>query len=200
MIRLSRPTDLRALREICLRTGDSGQDATGLWSDDGLLPDVFLEPYVLLEPSTVWVVEADARAVGYLVATFDTRRFVERWSERWTPIFADRHPRTAVDANEQWLRDAGYNASLLLNEHVENFPAHLHIALLPRAQGRGSGRALMGAVGLAATEAGVPGIHLGVGLANLSARAFYERLGFHELSAAADTVWLGIAPERLLSL
>lgn len=199
MIRTYRSVDLQELRRVCLVTGDSGGDATGLWSSDGLLADVFLEPYVELEPSAAWVVEAGDRVVGYLVATFDTRRFVRLWSESWTPIFAARHARTAVDSREQWLRDAGYDPSLLVNEHVDLFPAHLHVDLLPEAQGSGSGRALMRALGRAAMDAGVPGIHLGVARANAGALRFYDRIGFRELSADADTVWLGVAPERLLA-
>ena len=198
MIRDCRPGDLAALREVCLATGDFGGDATGLWSDDGLLADLFLEPYVAIEPSTAWVVEVDDRAVGYLVAAFDTRRFIRRWREEWTPVFAARLSRTAVDPREQWLRDAGHEPGFMLNEHVDEFPAHLHIDMLPAAQGRGSGRALMRELGLAAMAAGVPGIHLGVGRSNADAIAFYDRLGFRELSADADTVWLGIAPEVLL--
>lgn len=197
VIRRFRAADLPALREVCLKTGDSGNDATGLWSSDSLLPDVFLEPYVTLEPETAWVVEVDDRAAGYLVATFDTRRFARRWSEHWTPVFASRHSRTAPEASEQWLRDAGHDPTALLNEHVDAFPAHLHIDLLPAAQGSGSGRALMRRLGLAAVEAGVPGIHLGVALSNTGARAFYERLGFRELSVGADAAMLGIAPEAL---
>lgn len=199
MIRAYRPDDLPALREVCLLTGDSGRDATGLWSDDGVIADVFLEPYVVLAPSTAWVVEVDARAVGYLVATLDTRRFIRDWRDRWTPIFATRHTRTAVDPREQWLRDAGYDPGSMMNAHVNEYPAHLHVDLLPAAQGRGSGRALMHRLGLAAVAAEVPGIHLGVGRSNAAALAFYERLGFRELSANADTVWMGIAPAALLA-
>ncbi len=198
MIRAYRRDDLAALREVCLLTGDSGGDATGRWSDDGLLADIFLEPYVVLEPSTAGVVEVDDRAVGFLVAAFNTRRFIRRWREEWTPIFATRHSRAAVDPQEQWLRDAGYEPEFMLNAHVEGFPAHLHIDLLPAAQGSGSGRALMRQLGLAAVAAHVPGIHLGVARSNAGALAFYDRLGFRELSADADTAWLGIAPERLI--
>jgi ribosomal protein S18 acetylase RimI-like enzyme len=197
VIRAYRPDDLAALRQICVQTGDAGRDATGQWSDDGLLPDVFLEPYLVLEPSTAWVVEWDDRAVGYLVAAFDTRGFVRRWSEEWTPVFAARHPRVAQDPGEQWLLDTGLEPGHLLSAHVDAFPAHLHIDLLPAAQGLGAGRALMRELGSAASTAGVVGIHLGVGSSNSSALAFYDRLGFRELSTDDSTTWMGIAPGQL---
>ncbi len=64
--------DLLALREICLRTGDNGVDATGRWSDDGLLPDVYLEPYLRYPDGLAWVVDEGAGPSGYLIAVADT--------------------------------------------------------------------------------------------------------------------------------
>ena len=197
MIRGYRPGDLAALREICLLTGDGGRDATGRWSSDDLLPDVFLEPYVTLEPSIAWVVELHARPVGYLVATLDTAAFADRWRSRWSPVFAARHARAADDPSEQWLHDAGYNPDWMLGPQVEAFPAHLHIDLLPAAQGSGWGRGLMRELGRAAVGAEVPGIHLGMARENLAALAFYQRLGFRELAATGDTLVLGIDPAAL---
>jgi ribosomal protein S18 acetylase RimI-like enzyme len=198
MIRGYRPADLAALREICLLTGDGGRDATGRWSSDDLLPDVFLEPYVTLEPSTAWVVELHDRPVGYLVATLDTAAFADRWREEWSPVFAVRHARTADDPNEQWLRDAGYNPDWMLGPQVEAFPAHLHIDLLPVAQGSGWGRGLMRELGRAAVAVGVPGIHLAMARENGRALAFYERLGFRELAVVGDTLVLGTHPAALI--
>jgi ribosomal protein S18 acetylase RimI-like enzyme len=185
-----------ALRRVCLLTGRAGGDATGQWSSDDLLPDVFLEPYVTLEPSTAWVVEQDARPVGYLVAALDTTAFADSWRSHWSPVFAARHARIADDPQEQWLRDSGYDPDWMLGPQVEAYPAHLHIDLLPAAQGSGWGRALMREFGRAA--AGVPGIHLGVARQNLAALAFYQRLGFRELSVTADTLVLGIDPAELV--
>jgi ribosomal protein S18 acetylase RimI-like enzyme len=196
LIRAYRPDDLGALRRVCLLTGRAGGDATGQWSSDDLLPDVFLEPYVTLEPSTAWVVEQDARPVGYLVAALDTAAFADSWRSHWSPVFAARHARIADDPQEQWLRDSGYDPDWMLGPQVEAYPAHLHIDLLPAAQGSGWGRALMRELGRAA--AGVPGIHLGVARQNLAALAFYQRLGFRELSVTADTLVLGIDPAELV--
>jgi ribosomal protein S18 acetylase RimI-like enzyme len=197
MIRGYRPADLAALRKICLLTGRAGGDATGQWSSDDLLPDVFLEPYVTLEPSTAWTVEQDGRPVGYLVAALDTTAFADRWRRRWSPVFAARHARTAEDPAEQWLRDAGYDPEWMLGEQVEAYPAHLHIDLLPAAQGSGWGRGLMRQLGRAAVAAGVPGIHLVMARENRQALAFYQRLGFTELAAPGDTLVLGIDPAAL---
>ena len=197
-IRPYRADDLPALRRVCVLTGHAGTDATGLWSSDDLLPDNFLEPYVTLAPDTAWTVEQDGRPVGYLVATLDTEAFAARWREEWTPVFAFRHSRVAEDPAEQWLHDFGYDPSWMLGPQVEAFPAHLHIDLLPEAQGSGYGRGLMRRLGLAAVAAGVPGIHLGMARDNLPALAFYRRLGFRELPVEGGALVLGIDPHALL--
>ena len=189
MIRPSAPADLAALRHICLLTGNDGTDATGLYSSDELLPDVFLEPYVTLAPSTAWVVDLGAGPVGYLVATLDTAAFLSAWEKRWAPEFDRRHP--VLPAGEEWLREWRPTP-------VPGHPAHLHIDLLPSAQGGGWGRALLRQVALAAVEAGVPGIHLGVSASNERARAFYAHLGFEELRPDGDAILLGVAPAALL--
>ena len=145
------------------------------------MPDVFLEPYVTLQPETAWTVEQDGRPVGYLIGTLDSAALVDRWRTTWTPEFARRHTRAADDPDEQWLRDYGHDPEWMLGPQVAGYPAHLHIDLLPQAQGSGYGRGLMRELGRAAVAAGVPGIHLVVARDNASGRAFYDRLGFVRL-------------------
>ena len=70
-----------------------------------------------------------------------------------------------------------------LTEH----PAHLHIDLLPEAQGRGLGRSMIRAFLDGLKAAGVRGVHLGVSPTNTAARAFYSRLGFTPLDPPGAT-------------
>ena len=189
MIRRYRASDLPELRRICLLTGNAGGDATGLYSDDGLLPDIFLEPYVTFLPDTAWVLDLGDGPVGYLVGALDTAAFASVWRESWVPELARRHP--VVPAAELWLLEWEPTP-------VDGYPAHLHIDLLPAAQGGGWGRALLRELGAAAVAEGVPGIHLGMSADNAGALAFYERLGFGVLRAEADVLVLGIAPAGLL--
>ncbi|MGP3534663.1 GNAT family N-acetyltransferase [Microbacterium sp. RD1] len=190
-----RPGDERALAEVCLRTADAGGDATGVLDDDGLWAEIFVLPYVARHPEFAFVVaDDDDRVVGYLVATPDTRAF-ERWfREEWWPRFAARWPEPTGDRTRQdgILRYA-YARGPGAEPYGDEFPAHLHIDLLPEAQGRGWGRRLIDALIEALREAGVSGLHLVATADNTGALAFYRRLGFAALPSPAGVQAFGRA-------
>jgi ribosomal protein S18 acetylase RimI-like enzyme len=83
----------------------------------------------------------------------------------------------------------------MLVSEVAAYPAHLHIDLLPAYQRAGHGRVLMTQFLQALGVQGVPAVHLGMLSANTRARAFYDRMGFHEIPvpAAPGTTYLGRA-------
>jgi GNAT superfamily N-acetyltransferase len=66
-------------------------------------------------------------------------------------------------------------------ELADRFPSHLHIDLLPRIQGRGTGRQLMAAAISSLRERGSRGLHLMAARGNERAAGFYRHLGFGEL-------------------
>ena len=68
----------------------------------------------------------------------------------------------------------GYKVSVV----SDLYPAHLHIDILPVAQGQGYGPKLIGAFLDRLRELDVVGVHLGVGKANQRATVWYPRLGF----------------------
>lgn len=202
-IRPYRPADREDVYRICVLTGNNGGDATGTHSDDSVIPDVFAGPYLALEPELAFVVDTGEHVAGYALGTANTRRFVERYRAEWLPGFAERYLApvdsvgTAGPASD--LIELGLRPERMLIAEVDDYPAHLHIDLLPGIQGQGLGRALIRAVLKALRERGVPRLHLGVSAANTSALAFYERLGFVPLpsSTAADPL-LGIATDARL--
>ena len=205
-IRPYRDDDHDALRAVCLRTGLSGMDATGHWSTDDLLPDLYLSPYTSYAPDRVLVVADDAdRPIGYLLVVPDTLAFVEWWRTEVTPFFANTYARMAEPTpdgrDEQWFHDLGYEPERMIPADVgldlERFPAHLHIDLLPEAQGHGLGRALMRDAAARLVADGVPGIHLSYDSANAGAAAFYDRLGWRPVSPGNEWVRV-IEPQRLL--
>ena len=193
-IRPYAPPDFWQLSEVCLLTAEKGGDATGLYVSDDLMPDVFARPYVLIEPESAFVVEAQGRVGGYVVCASDTARFVERYRAEWVPVLARRYehvnpPRTT----DELIRHLGFTPERMNIPELAEYPAHFHIDLLPGLQGRGFGRKLLERLAAALRERGVPGLHLGMDPANIRARAFYDHMGFHELpSSTREAPRLGI--------
>ena len=173
------PSDLPGMYRVCLLTGAAGQDATSLYRDPDLLAHVYCGPYPVADPGLSFVVVDSQGVGGYVVATADTAGF-DAWCERaWWPVLRAQHPAVPDP------RDGTEDHVLLDRIHHPDpspappgAPAHLHIDLLPRLQGQGWGRRLIGTLAGALRERGVPGVHLGVAAANTRAIAFYEHLGF----------------------
>ncbi|MFD0019633.1 GNAT family N-acetyltransferase [Streptomyces sp. NPDC058382] len=183
-LRAYHPDDRDALADICVRTADNGGDSRHLYPDPELMPSIFAAPYAYLEPDLAFVVDdGTGRAVGYILGTADTPRFVTEFRKRWLPLVEDRYPRPdgaprgPVDEMIALL----HNPERMVRPELARHPAHLHIDLLPDQQRRGYGRELMRTFLAALRTKGVEGVHLSMLTANTPARAFYDRLGFTEI-------------------
>ncbi|MFC7021925.1 GNAT family N-acetyltransferase [Promicromonospora thailandica] len=196
-IRPYRTTDRDDVADICVRTAAAGGDATGIYSDDLLMPEVYALPYLEHSPDLAWVVEHEGRATGYILGVADTAAFADWWAREWTPGFVTRHPAPGPSTGA----DPGYTEAQLLRDGADpqrmvrglrhgeltTHPAHLHIDLLPVLQRRGLGSRLIDTLRTALADRGVPGVHLGYAAENTAARAFYDRYGFEELPSSTPT-------------
>lgn len=183
-IRPFRAGDEADLADVCLRTADAGADATGVLSDDRLWAELFVLPYVARHPNTAFVVEGDARVLGYIVSAPDTDAF-EAWFRRiWWPARGSRFPRPGADRRESGLLAYADARGSRPDPRAADYPAHLHIDLLPELQGQGFGRALVERLSEELRSLGVSGLHLVASADNTSAVAFYDRLGFTRLPSA----------------
>ncbi|MGB2569917.1 GNAT family N-acetyltransferase [Micromonospora citrea] len=183
-IRRYRPEDHDAVYDICVRTADAGGDARGRYASDDLMPDLFAGPYLHLEPELAFVLTHHGRVVGYVIGTADTPAFVAGYRREWIPRLAHRYPaptRPPVTPDDEMVALHHRPERMLLPE-LAAYPAHLHIDLLPEQQGRGHGRRLVETFLRAAAGAGAAGLHVGMVTANVRARGFYDRLGFHEIT------------------
>ncbi|WP_062079254.1 GNAT family N-acetyltransferase [Demequina globuliformis] len=175
-IRPATDADRDAIARICLLTGNAGGDATGMYGDETALADVYATPYLDGPGSFALVWDQGEGAIGYCVGTSDTAAFQAWFTRTWWPSVAHAHP-LRTEADETLLR-AATNAERMMTPLVEDYPAHLHIDLLPQAQGKGAGRQLIEAAVAILADRGVPGVHLGIDPANVGAAAFYPRVGF----------------------
>lgn len=193
-IRGYRPADRSRLYEICLRTGADGGDATGRHADPDLAGHIFVGPYLEISPEFAFVLDpGDGTPVGYVLGVADTAWFEHECEQRWWPALRHRYPDPGPERPGQPLTPDQRLAALIhhppvtpleLRELLADYPSHLHIDLLPEAQGRGNGRRLMSRLFTALAAAGSTGVHLGVSAGNPNAIGFYRRLGFTEVESS----------------
>ena len=177
-IRSFRASDVDKLYDICLATGDAGDDAAHLYRDPTLLGHVYAGPYAALAPDAVFVAE-DAEGIGgYILGARDTAAFEDLLEARWWPALRARYPDVAEPVTpDERMRRLIHHPPRMPRRIVEKYPAHLHIDLLPRLQGKGVGKRLLDTWREAI---GVP-VHLAVGERNARAVKFYRAYGFHEV-------------------
>jgi len=200
VIRLYRPEDIGALHRICLKTGDAGRDASAIYCDAEILGQVYAAPYAAHAPESAFVAEDRDGVGGYILGPADTRGFEKTLDAEWWPRLRVRYaepdtPQTADD-RMAWLI---HHPPRTPRRISEPWPAHLHINLLPRLQGRGLGARMIDRWLAAVGALGAPAAHLAVGARNARAVEFYRRYGFRELERTGppfDVIWFGIETKR----
>jgi ribosomal protein S18 acetylase RimI-like enzyme len=138
--------------------------------------------------------DGSGRPLGYVVGVPDTMAFEQTRERSWWPDLRALYP---IDRSEmmteadQHLVRAIHHPYPPSSEIVEDHPSHLHIDLLPEAQGAGLGRVLIDTLGAALARRGSTGVYVGVSAVNTSALAFYRKVGFVDLLAGPGVAWLG---------
>lgn len=185
-IRLFQPGDEAGANHVCLETGDHGRDGEPFYREDpDALGRIFVEPYFVFEPDLSLILEDAAGICGYALAAFDSRHFYDRYEREWRPRLCAHFPAPTGDP-ASWTRVQAvhhlyHHPDYYCPEPYAEYPSHLHIDLLERAQGRGFGRRMVEQLLHELRRRGSPGVHLGVSILNRPAQGFYPRLGFREL-------------------
>ncbi len=188
-IRKAEHGDAEAILEICVRTADVGRDGRSLYSDHRYPGLIWALPYLTLNPETAFVLTRFGSVVGYAVGAVDTAGFEAELERAWWPElrreFTDRKPSAPGD---------GYVLNYIRcpetspREIVSRYPAHLHINLLPEAQGRRLGTTLLEELLISLKRAGANGVHLGINHMNEPVADFYRKIGFTEIARLPSIV------------
>src|SRR5262245_49946523 len=173
-IRTFRSADLEALYAISLATGHEGGDASHLYEDRKLIGHIYSAPYALLEPRLALVVEDDEGVAGFAVGTPDTRKWQERLEAEWWPKLRRQYADPPATPATEWSADQRrantiHRPQPAPQQIVERYPAHLHLNLLERIQGRGAGTMLFREWMAHASQQGIGPVHVGVNGANARA-------------------------------
>lgn len=191
-IRPYQPTDLDALYRICLLTGWRGLDATPHYTDPRLLGDFYAAPYVSQDSELCLIATLEGVPSGYILGTADSAAF-RAWTEaHWFPALRIRHPLPdPADKSPEAKLIRTIHTGYQVPDISRDYPAHLHIDLLPCLQGRGVGAQLMHRFLDRLRERRCPAVHLGVNPANARAIAFYEKFGFHRITSDPGCIVYG---------
>lgn len=176
--------DLPYIYDICLKTGNSGKDATESFYDKNMLGSYYAAPYVVHSPEDCFVIVESGLVSGYILSTKDTNGFYTWLNNKWLPNIRENYKENFEAKTEREksllntiMKDTEMEKSLWIKE----FPAHLHIDILANLQGKGAGKALMQRLFEHLKKNSVPGVHLGVDGANENAIGFYKKIGFEVL-------------------
>ena len=194
IVRKFQEEDRPGLYHICLATGDSGANAVHLYDQKDMLGEIYVGPYLTFQPDLSFTLIDDGVA-GYALAALDTSSFEDTLSKKWWPVILEKYNgRSPENFNDREKNLFSYiqNPPLRPKEVISEYPSHLHIDLLEKAQGRGIGKAMMLLVLESLRDQGSKGVHLGMGAQNARAFTFYTKLGFTLLDKNDDEWTMGL--------
>ena len=174
------PRERDALHHICVEAGEGGRSLAADLRDPTLLGGFYAVPYAEYDPGMCLMLRIDSRPLGFILGTDDTAAFARWFNSTQLPKLrqASRHldGKAASAAEARLLEDIRRGMEVL--DFCRQYPAHLHINILPEAQSRGLGKRLMNEFIDLLQDRQVTGVHLGVGAENAQAIGFYESFGF----------------------
>ena len=192
-IRSYKSADTSAAYEICLKTGNSGQDATHLFSDPLVLGHIYVGPYMEFEPQSVFILEDDQGPCGYIMGVLDSQTYYQWMHSEWLPKIRVDYKKPTGDP-DTWNETEKITNLLFQPESQRlfpGFPAHLHIDLLSRAQGKGQGKLMMDRFIDYLRYNNIPGVHLELSSSNDRAFNFYRKYGMQELDRDNESIIMG---------
>jgi ribosomal protein S18 acetylase RimI-like enzyme len=192
-IRSYKSADTSAAYEICLKTGNSGQDATHLFSDPLVLGHIYVGPYMEFEPQSVFILEDDQGPCGYIMGVLDSQTYYQWMHSEWLPKIRVDYKKPTGDP-DTWNETEKITNLLFQPESqrlFSGFPAHLHIDLLSRAQGKGQGKLMMDHFIDYIRKNKIPGVHLELSVNNDRAFGFYCKYGLQELDRNNESIFMG---------
>ncbi len=132
-------------------------------------------------------VDENDKAIAYIICTENFDNFREVFLRDYVPRLDENLVVWGGNARK------GAEASFKLQEKYKNdYPAHLHIDVLPEYHRKGIGHMLVDTLKNHLHEKGVRGVMLTVGSQNEKGQGFYNKYGFDFLEQCGDDVAFGL--------
>lgn len=173
--------DIPAVERICLLTASANLRKDAVARENTLLLYNRYYTRACLDDCFVTVNEAD-EAVGYILCASDYKTYCESFRKNECKDIRKLRFLRGVHAHFE---------PRLQKKYAKQYPAHLHIDLLPEAQGQGMGTALMDALKAHLRAQNVQGVFLCVGKDNKKALRFYKKQDFQVLNIVGGAVLMG---------
>lgn len=164
-IRHYQDKDKENCRRICHLTATAPEYV----KNPELVATLYCDYYVDCEPDNCFVLTDEFdNAVGYILC-----------AENEVDFEAGYKPYLDKAGKMSLYNKIGHKADAFFNKKLyREYPAHLHIDILPAFQGKGAGKQLIATLEAHLKRKGVKAIRLGVGGDNTRAHKFYEREGY----------------------
>ena len=145
---------------------------------------VYCDYYIEKEPQNCFVAaDENDKAIGYIICAENFDRFHKCFLEEYY---------TKIKRWEYKRRRSALRSIESQEKYKAEYPAHLHIDILPEYQRMGLGHKLMDALCASLREKGVEGVALTVWMYNDKARRFYEKYGFSLIETKKTSVVYGL--------
>ena len=90
--------------DICLKTADSGEDASYLHEDPKLIGHYFAGPYINLEPESAFILKDRNSPCGYIIGALDSASFYKKMRGVWLPDIRKNYEDPTSDP-DTWNKD-----------------------------------------------------------------------------------------------
>ena len=170
--------DFENLKEVYYEVGNmSGKMPESVLD---AMEKAFLMYYLCEEKEHCFVAEADGNAIGYILCAPDVIK--------WECTFKEKYVMPDSEIDHMLFR----GVRELPVKYGKEYPAHLHIDILPEYQHMGIGTRLMDALLSHLSSRGVKGVMLCVSQDNRKGIAFYKNYGFKILEETEHEIAMGI--------
>ncbi|KQW48096.1 GCN5 family acetyltransferase [Nocardioides sp. Root1257] len=176
--------DRDELVDVVFEAAAEGAPGSEVWGHSASLAEIYLTPYLDLEPASTFVVLADGHPAGYLAGCVDDAAFPSE--EERTAAAIRKYALWRQAGPRRFFLRAKYDGVVCRARRIPvaggfddpRWPSHLHLDLMPVARGTGAAARLMELWFERLEEVGSPGCYLQTAYENTRAIAFFERAGF----------------------
>lgn len=145
---------------------------------------VYCDYYIEKEPENCFVAaDENDRAIGYVICTEDFDAFKERFVKDYY---------TRIKNWEFRRRKSALRSIIPHEKYKEEYPAHLHIDILPEYQRMGLGHKMTDVLLEHLKKKGIKGIMLTTWIKNEKGRGFYDKYGFTLLEEMKNCAVYGL--------